>query len=142
MPNIDWSKLFTLKYWLEGTTASDTVNLLPVSQGSFFFYFYLSFFGGLIILSILMLLLKLFIHPQHPLQDKFALLSGNFTWIGILGLGWFTLRQIQVSFLSARLWVFFGAIWFLAIAIYFVRYYFVFYKLEMNYFKTKILKKD
>ncbi len=141
MPSIEWSKLLTLKYWLEGTTASDTVNLLPVSQGSFFFYFYLAFFGGLIIVSILMLLAKLFLHPHHPLQDKFALLSGNLTWMGILGLGWFTLRQIQVSFLSARLWLLLGAIWFIAIAVYFIRYYISFYKLEMNYFKTKILKK-
>jgi hypothetical protein len=142
MPNIDWSKLINFKYWFEGTTASDTVNLLPVEAGSFFYYFYLAVFGGLVVVAILMLLSKLFLHPQHPIQSKLALMSSNFIWMGILGLGWFTMRQIQVSFLSARMWILFGLVWFLALAYYMVKYFINYYKLEMNYFRTKILNKN
>ena len=138
MSSVDFSKLLTLKYWLEGTTAGDTVNVLPVEFGSAFFYTYIAIFCGFLIVAIILTASKLFIHSANPLQSKFTFLAQNTAWMGILGLLWFGCRQTTVAFLSARIWLFFGFIWVLVIAFWFIRYLVLFYPLEKSYFqKTK-----
>ena len=138
MPNINFSKIFTLKYWLEGTTAGADVNILPVEYNSFFYYFYIATFSGLIVISILLLVYKLFLQETHPLQTKIGLLSQNLIWMGILGVGWFLARQTNISFLSARMWLFFGFIWFVIIMGWFVRYMITYYPLELSFFRKQI----
>lgn len=141
MPNIDFSKLASLKYWLEGTTAGVDVNIIPVEFGSFFYYFYVSIFSGLIILAILLIIYRLYISQDHPLQSKLDFLSQNLIWMGILGSLWFLARQVEISFVSARLWLIFGFIWFLAVMFWFLRYYFWYYPLELSFYKkSKELK--
>jgi hypothetical protein len=145
MPNIDFSKLLTLKYWLEGTTAGDTVNTLPTQFGSFFFYAYIVIFCGFLVTAIVLTTAKLFLHKDHPLQSKFTFLAQNTAWMGILGLAWFACRQTTIAFLGARLWLIFGIIWVLVIKIWFLRYIFTFYPLEIKYFnktQSSPVKKD
>jgi hypothetical protein len=133
MPNIDFSKLGTLKYWLEGTTAGPDVNIIPVETGSFFYYFYVSVFCGFIVLAILLIIYKMFLSPEHPLQTKLGFLSQNF-------ICWFLARQVEVSFVSSRLWLLIGLIWFIAIMAWFVRYITRYYKHEIAYFNKKNLE--
>ena len=137
MSSIDLSKIFTLKYWLEGTTAGPDVNIIPVASGSFFYYFYISFFCGLIILAICISLYKLLTHKDNPIQNNLSFLSQNLCWQGILGLTWFLFRQVNISFLSARLWLLFGFAWLLVTIIWFIRYMIIYYPLEIAYFKKQ-----
>jgi hypothetical protein len=137
MLDIDFSKLFTLKYWLEGTTAGADINILPVTNYSPFFYFYVVLFCGFLIVSIILATSKVFLNPVHPLQSKFGILSQNFAWMGILGIMWFLARQTGISFVSSRLWILFGIFWFFGIVGWFVRYLFTFYPLEITFFKKQ-----
>jgi hypothetical protein len=134
MSSIDFNKLFTLKYWLEGTTTSDYINVLPVETGSLFFYLYLGTFCGFLILAIILTTSKLFMNGSNPLQPKFTFLSQNLSWMGILGLAWFGCRQANIAFLGSRLWLLFGMIWFLVIAVLYIRYLIQFYPLEKAFF--------
>jgi hypothetical protein len=140
MPNIDFSKFATLKYWLEGTTAGADSNIVPVEYGSFFFYSYVAIFTGFIILAIILSVSKLFLHNDHPNQPKFGFLATNFGWMGVLGVMWFSARQIGAAFLSARLWLLFGLIWFLVIVGMYVRYRMQYYGFELQFFKNKVAK--
>jgi hypothetical protein len=137
MPNVDFSKIATLKYWLEGTTAGADVNILPVEFNSFYYYFYISVFSGFLILAIGIMVYKLFLPSAHPLQNKIGFLSQNLVWMGILGVGWFLARQTSISFLSARLWLIFGFIWLLAVLFWFFRYLITFYPLELAFYKKQ-----
>jgi hypothetical protein len=138
MANIDFSKIFTLKYWIEGTTAGADVNIVPVANGSFFYYFYLTLFCGFLILGILVFIYKIFLNKEHPAQPKFGFLGQNLIWQGILGLGWFFCRQVNVSFFSARLWLIFGFFWVAYILFWFIRYRVQFYPLEQQYYLNQL----
>ena len=137
MIEIDWSKLVSLDYWLEGIAGTSAVTPV-IPKDSPFFWFFLYLFSGFIVAGILILLIKAFIHSEHPMQNKLPFLGNNFIWMGILGLVWFTMRETSVSFLGARIWLIFGLIWFLFVLIYFVRYLVFFYRLEIAYFRKKI----
>ena len=139
MQTVDWSKLVSLKYWLEGTVASETANLTTIEQNSFFFYFFVGSFSFLLVIAILLSLLKVFLHPKHPLQTRIPFLATNFFWMGFLGLGWFGLREIQVAFLGARFWLLFELVWFIAIIVWLARYWILFRPMEMRYFKEKVI---
>jgi Na+/citrate or Na+/malate symporter len=134
MSSIDFSKLFTLKYWLEGTTTSDYINVLPVEAGSIFFNLYLVAFCGTLITAIVLTTAKLFINGQNPLQPKFTFLSQNFAWMGILGLGWFGCRQTNIAFLGSRIWLLVWLIWGIVILGIFLKYLVKFYPLERSFF--------
>lgn len=134
MSSIDFSKLLTLKYWLEGTTTSDYINVLPVEAGSIFFNLYLVAFCGTLITAIILTTSKLFMNVANPLQGKFTFLSQNLAWMGILGLGWFGCRQTNIAFLGSRIWLLVWIIWFLIIIGLFIRYLVTFYPLERAYF--------
>ncbi len=138
MFNIDWSKITSLNYWLEGSNIGQDYNVRVIETNSPFFYFFVIFFGGLIVVSILINIYKMFLNTNHPLQSKLSIIGANIGWMGFLGGLWFALRELQVSFLSSRLWLIFGFIWFLVLAVYMLNYLIRFYHLELNYFRSTV----
>jgi hypothetical protein len=141
MPNIDIKKIFSLKYWLEGSTAGADTNISTVEINSFFYYFYISIFSGFLIIAIVLIVYKIFLAPNSPLQPKLSILSQNFVWMGILGILWFLARQTGVSFLGSRMWLIFGFIWVASLLLWFIRYLMLFYPLEISFFKKQQSKK-
>lgn len=140
MPNIDWNKLVDPQYWLEGIAGSSSITP-AIENNSFFFWFFLYLFSGFLVLGIVMRVSQAFIHPEHPFQNKFPSWANNLMWFGVLGLGWFTLRQLNVGFLGARIWLLFGAVWMLILFYFIIRYFALFYRLERAYFKKTHLPK-
>jgi hypothetical protein len=138
MLNIDWSKLFNPSYWLEGSNIGEVYNVPLIETNSGFFYFFIFLFGGFLVLSIVINVYKLYQNKLHPLQSKLSILATNLGWMGFLGLLWFALREMQVSFLSSRLWLLIGLLWFISLIGYFVWYYLNFYKLEMGYYISQL----
>jgi hypothetical protein len=139
MFKIDWAKLIDLKYWLEGVAGSS--SLTPViDKSSHFFWFFLYLFSGFLVLGIALRLVQAFIHNDHPFQRQLPFFGNNFIWMGILGLLWFTLRETSVGFLGARIWLLVGMTWFLVVLYFLIRYFVLFYPLEINYFKKTLSK--
>lgn len=141
MNKIDWSRFIDLKYWLDGV-AGDTSITPVIERGTFFFWFFLYLFSSLLILGIALRIAQAFLHNNHPLQSKFPNWGNNFIWMGILGLSWFTLRQLNTAFLGARFWLIVGLLWFIIVDYFIIRYFVVFYKLEKAYFKKTFLNKE
>lgn len=143
MSEINWNKLASLEYWLEGIAggAGSSYTIRPVDMSSSFFWVYLYSFSVLFLLGIMIRVSQAFIHEENPFQAKFPSLGNNFISMGILGYFWFFLRQTQITFLGTRIWLIFGVIWFLILGYWFVSYLFTFYGIEMNYFKKEILGK-
>jgi hypothetical protein len=140
MVKIDWTKLVDLKYWLEGVAGSS--SLTPViDKGSFFFWFFLYLFSGFLVLGITLRVAQAFIHSEHPFQRQLPFFGNNFIWMGLLGLLWFTLRETSVGFLGARIWLLAGLAWFLVIMYFLIRYFILFYPLEVNYYKKTVKSK-
>lgn len=137
MLNIDWSKISDAKYWLEGVAGGVSATP-PLVENGFFFNLFLYLFTSLFVLGICLKISQAFLNDQHPLQTKFPIWSDNFIWMGILGLLWFVLRNIQVGFLGARIWIFAGFIWFAILAYFIVKYFILNWKIEYNYFKNKV----
>ncbi len=138
MSQVDWSKLGDIKYWLEGIAGG--VSITPViEKGSFFFWFFLYLFSILLFLGIALRVAQAFLHPNHPFQNKFPFWGNNFIWMGLLGFFWFTLREVSVAFLGARIWLLVGLVWFLTIIAFIIRYFIVFFPLE-NQFYIKTYK--
>ncbi len=135
--NIDWLKLIDYKYWFQGfinTTGSLFVTP-AVQKDSIFYWSFLIAFSLIIISGIILKVLQLFLHKNHPLQFRIPFLSDNLIWIGIVGISWFVLRQIEVAFLGMRIWIIPMGIWLTAILGISIKYMFNFYKLELSYFK-------
>jgi hypothetical protein len=61
--------------------------------------------------------------------------------MGILGLGWFLLRQLSVGFLGARFWLAIGGAWFVVFTYFVIRYFVIFYRLEILYYKQNFAPK-
>jgi Na+/serine symporter len=134
MINIDWSKLVDLEYWLEGIAGSS--SLTPViERGSSFFWAFLYLFSGMLVFGVALRVTQAFLHSQHPLQKQFPTWGNNLIWMGILGLIWFTLRETSVGFLGARIWLLVGLVWLLVLLYFVIRYFIVFYPLEISYYK-------
>jgi len=141
MNTIDWSKFVDIKYWLDGVAGNTSITPV-IERGSLFFWFFLYLFSSLLILGIALRLVQAFLHTNHPLQNKLPFWGNNFTWMGILGLTWFTLRQLNTAFLGARFWLIVGIVWFSIIIYFIIRYFIVFYKLEYSYFKKTFLNQE
>lgn len=141
MPNINFSKLFTLKYWLEGTTVGADSNISPVIFGSFFYYFYVGLFCVMLISAILIMVYRLFLVANHPLHTKLDFLSQNLIWMGILGITWFAARSTGISFIGSRIWLLFGLVWIISLLAWLIRYFIQFYKLEMAFFNRQASQK-
>jgi hypothetical protein len=134
MPQIDWNKFGQLSYWLEGVAGTTAVT--PVNdRNEFFFWFFLYLFASLLVGGVALRVLQAFLNPLHPFQKKFPFWGDTLIWMGILGFSWFLLRQLSVGFLGARFWLLIGGVWG-AIFLYFViRYFVLFYQLEIAYYR-------
>jgi hypothetical protein len=139
MQNISWSKLGEITYWLEGVAGSTSITPV-VEKNSFYFWTFLYTFSAVLILGIVLRVSQAFLHANHPFQSKFPLWGNNFMWMGILGLTWFTLRQVSVGFLGARFWLIIGFVWLLFILYFIIRYFVIFWPLEISYFKKTFLQ--
>ncbi len=135
--NIDWSKVTDLKYWLEGIAGGVSATPALVTNG-FFYNLFLYLFTSFFVLGVCMKVSQAFLNDQHPLQKKFPTWSDNFIWMGILGLTWFVLRNIQVGFLGARVWIFVGFIWFAVLMYFIIKYFIQNWNIEYTYFKNKV----
>lgn len=141
MSQVNWKKLLDAKYWLEGIAGSTSITPI-IEKGSFAYWFFLYFFSSLLIFGIVLRISQAFIHEQHPFQNKFPVWANNFIWMGILGLLWFTLRQLSIGFLGTRLWLLFGCLW-MGVLLYFILKYFIyFYSLEITYFRNSVFNKN
>lgn len=140
--NINWSKLATFEYWLEGLQTKGGLVATPIlDKGNWSFWFFLYFYTFLICLGIVLRISQTFLHPKHPLQLKIPNWSSNIIWIGVLGWLWFICRQLSIWFLGARFWLIGDAIWIMILLFLIVRYLIRFYPLEMRYFKNNYLSK-
>jgi flagellar biosynthesis protein FliR len=140
MSKIDLKKLFDANYWLEGIAGS--VSVTPViEKGSFSYWFFIYLFSYFAIFGIILRVSQAFIHEQHPFQKHFPVWGNNFIWMGILGLVWFTARQLSIGFLGSRLWLIFGIFWVFILLYFIISYFIRFYNLEISYFRKVVLKK-
>ena len=141
LKGIDWSRFTDPKYWLEGVAGG--VSATPaLDRDGFFYTFFLYLFSILFVLGVSLKVSQAFLYDLHPLQKKFPTWSDNFIWMGVLGLLWFILRNIQVGFLGSRIWIFVGLVWF-AILMYFILKYFIQnWRIEYKYFKTQLASKN
>jgi hypothetical protein len=133
MVNIDWTKLSKLEYWFEGVGGSSSITP-PIEQGSWFFWFFLSFFTIIFGLGILIKLYKSFIGENHPLQNRLDLWGSNIIGIGSAGIAWVLLRQLSIGLLGARFWLFALLIWGLVILYFTVRYFILYFRIELAYY--------
>ena len=138
MPEIDWTKLISLEYWLEGVAGNQSIT--PVLERySFFFWSFLAVFSFVFMLGVIFKLVTFYLHFENPLKEKFSIISANLIWLSIIGDFWFLFRQFNVGFLGARFWLLVLLLWFLIFAGYLIRYFLVYFKFEYLYFKQKVL---
>lgn len=140
MPTIDWSKLATLDYWLQGI-AGESFGAPFVEVDSFFYWFYLNVFASLIVIGILWKVSRAFIDINHPIQKKIPFWSTNLIWLGIVGLFWFLMREINIGLLGARVWLLVMLAYVLVILYFAVRYFKDFYFIEYAYYKNTLKAK-
>jgi hypothetical protein len=140
-PQINWSNLADINYWLEGSqTAQGSIYVTPpIARDSWFFWFFLSLFTSLIILGIGIQILNILTNHLHPIKEKYPIWSANLIWMGILGYIWFLSRQFGISFFSSRLWLIGGGIWFAVLSFFIFRYFIKFFPLENMYYKKQIV---
>ena len=115
--NIDWAKLIDYKYWFQGfinTTGSLFVTP-PVQKDSIFYWSFIIAFSLILVSGVILKTTQLFLNKNHPLQFRIPFLSDNLIWLGIVGLSWFVLRQIEVAFLGMRIWLIPMGIWLVGI---------------------------
>ncbi len=137
---IDWSRFVDLKYWLEGIAGTSSITPI-ISKDSWFFWFFTYFFATFLVAGIVLRVSQAFLHSENPFQKRFPVWGNNLISMGLLGLLWFSLREFSVGFLGARIWLLVGLIWFLVFLYFLIRYFIIFFQLEMAYFKTSVLPK-
>ena len=93
-----------------------------------------------IVIAIILFVSNQFLNNRNPLKNKLPFLANNLFWMGTLGLLWFTLRQTQVGFLGARIWLIIGLCWFIVVMFFTIKYIFQNLALEMRYYSK--LKSD
>lgn len=135
-PTIEWSQLVSLEYWLEGIAGGSVSATPPNEPDSFFFWFWLNVFSVVLISGVVARIAQAFLHDKHPFQSKLPFWGNNLIWMGVLGLSWFLMRQIEVGFLGARIWVLAILVWAIVIALMSLRYFMTFYPIEREYFKA------
>jgi hypothetical protein len=137
--NISWNSLSNFNYWFEGILGSKA-DVPTIETSSPFFSFYV--YAALIItgIGILMLISNNLIAQTHPLKQKLSLWGSQFSWIGVLGMCWFSFRQLKVSLLGGRFWVLFGIVWLGILFAIMVRYFITNFQLEYKYYLSKKTK--
>ena len=142
MNQVDWSKFLDLQYWTEGIAGNTAVTPV-VEKDSFFFWFFVSLFTYLFAKGVIMVTSEKFLDYKNPLIPKLSLWGNNYIWMGILGIIWFLLRQIEVGFLGSRIWLLVGLVWFLVVLGLIIRYFVAYFPLEWAYYrKNKLLKRN
>jgi hypothetical protein len=140
MNKIDWHKLVELQYWVEGIAGNTAVTPI-IDKDSIFFTFFSVLFTSLFAVGIISYFSTRFLNLKNPLISKLKFYGSNFIQMGLLGLVWLLLRQIEVGFLGSRIWLLVGLVWFLTILVLIIRYLIVYYPLEWAYYnKNKNLK--
>ena len=134
MNQVDWSKFLDLQYWTEGIAGGSAVTPV-VESGSLFFWFFTGLFTFLFAKGVFMITAQKFLDYQNPLNEKLSVWGNNYVWMGILGIVWFLLRQIEVGFLGSRIWLLVGLVWFLVILALVIRYFVAYFPLEWAYYK-------
>lgn len=100
------------------------------------FWLLLSTFTFFLVSSIIFLVSKSFISEDNPIQKHISFLAGQFSIIALVGLGNFTAREINLSFLGASFWIVFLTIYIIVIFGLSVRYFIHFYPMEKAYYKS------
>jgi hypothetical protein len=136
MVNIDWNKLVTLDYWLEGI-AGDSFGAPFIEVGTWSYWFYLYFFSTLIVIGILWKVYRAFLDSEHPIQKKIPFWSSSLVWLGLIGLFWFLMRQIDIGLLGARLWLLVMGGYVLVVMYFAADYFRKYYPIEINYYKQQ-----
>lgn len=134
MNQIDWSRLLEIQYWVEGI-AGDSAVTPPVESDSIFFWFYVTLFTVLFSVGIILLTSEKFLNQKNPFASKFVLWGNNYLWMGVLGMIWFLLRQIEIGFLGSRVWMLVGMVWFLVLFFIQAKYFLTYFTLEWTYYK-------
>ena len=136
--NIDWSKLAKPDFWLEGIAGQNLVAS-PLSENGFRNLF-LFIFAVFLIGGIFLRLIKVFLPMQHPLQPRLSSWTGNFIWMGLLGILWWLFNQWgPLLFIGSKLWLLVGAVWLSVVLYLIVKYFILDYRLELSYYKKKYL---
>jgi hypothetical protein len=135
---LDWSKFIKIEYWLEGIAGSTSITP-TISMDSPFLWYYLFIFSITFTFGVLLKLVTVFLHTENPISKKSSFLGSNLIWIAVIGVLWLILRQINVGFLGARLWLLFMVLWMIGVFTYLIRYFLLYFKYEYLYFQKKIL---
>ena len=134
MNQVDWSNFLEIQYWVEGIAGSTSVTPV-VEVGSIFFNFFVTLFTVLFGLGLVLLTATKFTKEKNPLDNKLIVWGNNYLWMGLLGLLWFLLRQIEIGFLGSRIWLLVGLVWFIVLCVLQIRYFLIYFPLEWKYFK-------
>lgn len=134
MNKVDWSRLVELEYWLEGVAGTSAITP-AVEKDSLFFWFFVNIFTFLFGMGVITLTAQKFINPKHPIHTQLPVWGNNFVWMGLLGIIWFLLRQIEVGFLGARIWLIVGFVWIIILLYLIIRYFVVYFPLEYAFYK-------
>ena len=136
MISINWSRLSTFDYWLEGlqnNAGSYTTPTIP--KESSFFWLFLNGYTTLICIGLVILFVKSLLHSKHPLQLKLPFIANNLIWMGITGISWFLCRQLEIWLLGSRIWILVNIIWIGVLLTLSIRYLSQFYPLELRYYR-------
>ena len=135
---IDWSKILKPDFWLEGIAGQNLVSQ-PLSENGFRNLFLL-IFAVLLIGGIVFRFFKVFLPIQHPLQPRLSTWTGNYIWMGILGIMWWLFNQWgPLLFIGSKLWLIVGLIWLLTLKYFIIKYFLTEFRLEMAYYKKKFV---
>ena len=138
---ITWSKLGDLSYWVEGV-GTNVANTPILELDSIHYNVFVGFFIFLTVFGSFLALSSLYLNPQNPLITRISFWGKNLLGMGLLGgLVWLPARQFGVGMMGARMWLLIGLGWFGWVVYRAIRYFVKFYKWEMGYYKTKVLKK-
>lgn len=136
MITFDFNKFKTLDYWFAGAAGS-YADVPVIDKTSTFFSLYINLFSVLFIIGIVLNLIPLLVKTEFPLIKKLPLWGTNFSWIGFLGMLWFSLRQTKVAFFGARFWLVIGIIWLFVILFFIARYFVLYFNIERKFYLSK-----
>jgi len=133
MNQVNWSNLVDLEYWFEGVAGSTAITS-PLTIDTIHYKFFVILFSVFFGAGVVLLFSKNFLNKFNPLNSKFKVWANNLIWMGLLGGFWMFLRQAEVGFLGARMWLLVGVVWFLILVYLVIKYFVSIYPLERVYY--------
>lgn len=133
---LDLNKLKSLDYWFAGAAGS-YADVPVIDKASYFFYLYINLFSILFILGLFLNIIPLFTKSTFPLFKKISVWGTNFSWMGFLGMFWFSLRETKIAFFGSRFWLIIGFAWFIVLAFFIIRYFIFYFNIERKYYLNK-----